>query len=258
MGVIEDILRAAHEIWTRESERRRGVEEKSWDALIVTVTGVYELLPKHESAIASVVSPVVYDRDLDETIRRYRELVDGASVFSAAYEEAQGELGAAQRFSQFREGSSKNRLLLVSHRLGDFQFAAFTLSWKSEEMANLLVESSKLVKLMSEGLPEQRSSEVIEQQRNRVKQSFEIQAFPSLRRKRFGEGDEVPNAPPIETADDVNELVRTWCKAWDKRIKKILYEGGRCGLCGDKRHEPSKYGLYRILGQLKAARFEGA
>jgi hypothetical protein len=256
MGEIADLLRLAYEVTTRSRERRNGFDDKSWDALIVTVTGLHDLLQQHEAAIRSVVSPVVYDGDLSATVRRYRELLDGVSVFSSAYEDAQGILGQAHGFKQFDEGPAKNRIDLVRHRLGEFQWAAFSLHLGSGEMANLLLESARLFEVLSGASPGREPAEVIDRQKTRVKEAFAIQAFPSLRPKRFDQGEAVEPGP-LETKEDLIHLVRTWCKAWLDRINQLLYQGGPCGNCGDLRHEPSNYGLYRILGQLKAARFEG-
>ena len=256
MSEIADLLCVAQEITTRSREQRERLDEKSWDALIVTAEGLHNLLQQHEAAIKSVTSPVVYDRDLAATFRRYRELLKGVTVFSSAYEDAQGLLSLGRHFKQFEEGPGKNRINLVGHRLGEFQWAAFSLHWSSGEMDNLLFEAYKLYELLSEATPVREPAEIVTQQKAHVRQAFAAQAFPSLLPKRFGFEGEAVEVPTLETKEDVVELVRTWCKAWSDRITQLLYQGGQCGICGDKYHQPSKYGLYRILGQLKAARFE--
>lgn len=256
MSEVAELLRTAQEITTGYREQRSRPSEKPWDALVVTAEGLHNLLQQHEAAIRAVTSPVVYDRDLAATSRRYRELLRGVTVFSSAYEDAQGVLSSARHLKRFDQGSGRNWVDLVCHRLGEFQWAAFSLHWSSGEMDNLLLEADKLYELLSETTPDGEPSELVTQQKAYVQQAFVTQAFPSLLPKRFGLGGEEMEAATLETREDVIDLVRRWCEAWSDRITQLLYQGGQCGICGDTRHEPSRYGLYRILGQLKATRFE--
>jgi len=256
MSEITDLLRVAHEITTRSREQRERLDDKSWDALIVTADSLHNLLQQHEAAIKSVTSPVIYERDLAATFQRYRDLLKGVSVFSSAYEDAQGLLSLGHHFKQFEQGPRMNWIDLVRHRLGEFQWAAFSLHWSSGEMDNLLLEAKKLYDLLSEPTPLRESTEIVTKQKAHVLQAFVTQAFPSLLPKRFGVEGEAVEVPNLESKEDVVELVLTWCKAWSDRINQLLYKGGQCGICGDKIHEPSPYGFYRILGQLKAARLE--
>jgi hypothetical protein len=255
MGEIADLLRLAYEITKGAGDRRKGVDDKSWDALILIADELHELLQKHHAAITAVVAPAIYERDVRATFRAYRELLTGVSVFAAAYEDAQGVLGAAQRFRQFQQGPGKNEIALIRHRLGTFQSSAFCLSWSSADMADLLSESSKLFELLSEK-PASTESSLIEPQRERIRQSYVLQAFPSLL-SRGSHAKPVLDEPPLNTKDDVANLARRWCKAWLERVTQLLYEGGICDLCNDTKHEHSRYGLHRLLGQLKGARFEG-
>jgi hypothetical protein len=256
MGEIADVLRLAYEISSKSSERRQGLDEKSWDTLIIVFTSLHDLLRQHEAAIQSVVSPMLNDNDLGMTCRRYRELLDGVSVFSSEYEDAQGIIRGARHFKQFDEDHlDKSRIMLVSHRLGEFQHAAFFLQWHSSEPFHLLFEANSLREILSRG-PSERASAKLMEQRERIRDSFLVHAFPSLRPKRFDDQPETLEIAPLETADDVTDLVRKWCRGWSDRISQLLYRGGECGICGDKYHNPSKHGLYRILGEMKAMRFE--
>ena len=255
MSEIAGVLEAATEMAKISREQRARFDEKSWDALVVTADGLINLLQQHETAIKLVVSPIVYDRDLAGTVGRYRELLRGVTVFSAAYEDAQGVLGLGHYFRQFQQGPNRNWIYLVSHRLGEFQWAAFSLHWSSGAMDNLLLEAEKLSNLLAEDSQGVETAATLEQQKENVRQAFTVQAFPSLRAKRFGSEENVLEVPALATKEDVVDLVRSWCVAWSDRITGLLYRGGLCGICGDSRHEASRYGLFRLLGQLKAAQF---
>ena len=227
------------------------MESESWDSLLETASTLQELLPQHEAAIRAVVSPVIYDGDLSATCKRYRELTESASVFSSAYEDAQGMFGVGRRFKQFEQGSGKNHLSLVSHRLGAFQFAAFCLQWRSEDIVNLLYEAHELQEQLTKGPSNDGAGGEVASQQERVRESFKINAFPALRSDRDkAEGD----MGPFETPDQVVALVRAWCSTWLDRISTVLYRGGPCDHCGDSKHEPSNHGLFRILGELRAYR----
>lgn len=232
MSEIADLIRFAVEIIGRGKERRRAMESDSWDSLLETVSTLQELLRQHEAMIRAVVSPVIYDGNLSATCDRYRDLTESASVFSAAYEDVQGMLGVAHRFKQFEQGNGRNYLSLVSHRLGAFQYAAFCLQWKSEDMANLLYEAHRLHKqLANEQNAEHWGGEVAEQ-RERVRESFKINAFPAL----VSQQDEPErDVGPLQNSDQVIALVRDWCRDWLDHISKVLYRGGPCSHCGDSK-----------------------
>jgi hypothetical protein len=256
MSEIADFIRLAFEIGGRWKDRRRALEASSWEALTATASSLQELIPQHEAAIRAVVSPLIFDRDLSATCKRYRELAEGASVFSSAYEEAQGMFGVARRFKQFEEGTGKNRLALASHRLAAFQSAAFCLQWTSHGMANLLYEANDLTQQMDGTPQDQAATETLAARRQRVLDSFAAHAFPAVSRELEDPTPANQRAVALETPEQVRHLTQSWCIAWLDRMTAVLYQGGPCEHCRDTKHEPSRHGLFRILGELRATRFE--
>ncbi len=256
MSEIAEFIRLGMEIIGRGRERRRAMEGQSWDAFLETAATLQELLPQHEAAIRSVVSPVTYDGDLTATCGRYRELSENASVFSSAYGDASGMLSGAQRFKQFEQGPGKNYLNLVRHRFAAFQSAAFCLEWRSELMTGLFIDADRLRLLLAREDPAEHAEAKVATQRKKVHQQFQSSAFPAL---RVDEGGEAPAyaVGPLESGDQVVGLVRDWCALWLDRVSAALYKGGRCEHCGDTKHEYSDHGLFRILGEMKALRYAG-
>lgn len=253
MSEILDIIRLAWDIVGKWDERRQRLDENSWETLIIAADSLQDLIKKHEAAIKLVASPIIYDQDFASTYRRYRELCDGTSVFSSAYENAQGILGSAVQFRQFQKESKKNLIYLIRHRLGEFQQAAFILYWRSEDMVKLLSDVEKLLNEMSEFEKGEELTESIEMEKAQILELFRSKANSLVLPKQNYIYNKDTKIEDIETKDKIVNLFQTWFNDWLMEITRILYNGGECKICQDKKHDQSNHGLYRLLGELKGS-----
>jgi hypothetical protein len=165
---------------------------------------------------------VVERRDLPETCRRYRLLVHNTEL-PRGYGEARGVLEAALTLKQFKGGGTDdNPVKVVLIQLYGFQYAAFLLKLSSHAVADMLERVEKLWSLLSghDGVRADNSAQKLQQSvaRDLIRMTDWLRAlYPDA-----GLGE----VPALESADDVVEATRIWCKSWQRHAEMTLY-GGR-------------------------------
>jgi hypothetical protein len=135
---IVDLLKLAEDIVGKYLTRLHEARERRWEQVLTALEMLTELTGLHVKAINEVVEPVVERRDLLETCRRYRLLVNNPDL-PRGYGEARGVLEAALKLKQFRGGKiDDNPVKDVLTQLSKFQRAAFLLRLKSTTVVDML------------------------------------------------------------------------------------------------------------------------
>ncbi len=213
------------------SKKIEAARENRWEQVLEGLALLAELTAKHIDAINLVVAPIVENNDLVSTFQNYRALVNKVD-FPIGYGTARGILEGAYGGKEFKKEPTHQKLKDVLLKLHKFQYIAFLLKRSSWRMADEFEKAEELWSLLS-GKNSSRASSETTGLRNVVSQAFKSDM-------KYMSSPELPDDHKLDTPDEVVELVRTWCKEWQRSCQQTLY-GGR--------------GLHYAIGQLKVERY---
>ncbi len=211
MPEILELLRYANELLHSFAKKRETVKQKAWEEVILALDTLTELTTVHAKAINEVTAPILSkDSDIAETAHRYQLLVSNDD-FPRGYSKIRGVLEATRGIRGFQTPEIKSKVQAVLNDLTDFQNGVFTLEWDSFEVADAIKECadvvanphSKVAQLIQAGAPL-------------------IRSYGSI----FFDASTKDLPKKTKSTPDVIQLVKTWCKAWQRDIKERLY-GGR-------------------------------
>lgn len=221
-SVLDHLLTLAGQAVANYAGRLRATRERRSQQLLAACDMLTELTGLHLKAIDEVVQPIVDRRDLLETLRRYRRLVNNDDL-PRGYGEARGVLEAALKLKQFRGGTTEdNPLKVVLVRLAEFQQAAFLLELSSWSVADTLEDVEELWLSLPDDPGLLATGRVRELQK---KVSTSLEPMVEWLRRAYPDADlALPSA--LESREAVIEATRTWCKGWQRHVQTTLY-GGR-------------------------------
>ena len=201
--------------------------------MLISLDMLANLATLHVQAIGEVTAPILEERDIVSTTRNFNSLVNN-SAFPQGYAGARGELEAGLGFKQL-QGAVRDKTRAVLSELGNIQYTAFMLEYDSWGMADAVEEANKLWTLLKACNQPKPLSE-IDSLKREVSDKFSgpLAGFQTPKPER--DDQRPPDMPPLDTPSDVIELVRTFCRAWQRHVQRTLF-GGR--------------GLNYAIGQLK-------
>jgi hypothetical protein len=216
------------------SKKIEAARENRWEQVLEALALLVELTAKHIDAINLVVAPIVKNNDLVSTFQNYQALVNNGD-FPMGYGTARGILEGAYGVKEFKKEPTHQKLKDVLIKLYEFQSIAFLLKRSSWRMADEFEKAEELWSLLS-GKNSSRASSEIAGLRDVVSQAFRSDMNYIKYGNPYMSSPELPDDHKLDTPDEVVELVRAWCKEWQRSCQQTLY-GGR--------------GLHYAIGQLK-------
>ena len=232
-STLIELLKLVPGIVTSLGDRLQAARDKPWEQISIALDMLEKLSSLHVKAIGQVAAPILEEGDILSTCRNYQALVNNPD-FPAGYGTARGVLEAALSFDRFRKGTIRDKLKAVLAELGEFQHAAFMLEYDSHRMADAFERARELGLLLAPGQP--RPDSQVADLQQKVDDAFR----GSFQWLAAEQGQQVSlDVPPLLTSDAVVELVRTWCREWQRHVQRTLY-GGR--------------GLHYAIGQLRMER----
>jgi hypothetical protein len=223
MSDFFELLRLAKETVGDLVGRKRVVAEKSWDDIVMALDKLSEISNHHVKAIAEVAGPLVTERNLLETSRRYMQLVNNPD-FPQGYDEIRGILLATRTLSTFQAAAIQAHIQNVLDQLTKFQYGVFTISWDSYRVADAVADATRVATSDADVSPE-----IIEQ----ASQPF-VTTFTGL----FQETMLLLEGTP-KTKEALLDLLQRWFQSWQRHVQRTLY-GGK--------------GLNSVIAQLKMMR----
>jgi hypothetical protein len=228
-STLIELLKLVPGIVTSLGDRLQAARDKPWEQISISLDMLEKLSSLHVKAVGQVTAPILEEGDILSTCRNYQALVNNPD-FPAGYGAARGVLETALSFDRFRKGTIRDKLKAVLVELGGFQHAVFMLEYDSYRMADAFERARELGLLLAPGQP--RPDSQVADLRQKVDDAFR----GSFQWLAAEQGQPVPlDVPPLLTSDAVVELVRTWCREWQRHVQRTLY-GGR--------------GLHYAIGQL--------
>ncbi len=232
-STLIELLKLVPGIVTSLGDRLQAARDKPWEQISIALDLLEKLSSLHVKAVGQVTAPILEEGDILSTCRNYQALVNNPD-FPAGYGTARGVLEAALSFDRFRKGTIRDKLKAVLAGLGEFQHAAFMLEYDSYRMADAFERAKELALLLAPGQPQ--SDPKVAELQQKVDDAFR----GSFQWLAAEQGQQVSlDVPPLLTSDAVVELVRTWCREWQRHVQRTLY-GGR--------------GLHYAIGQFRMER----
>jgi hypothetical protein len=189
-------------------ERTRVAAEKAWDDVVMALGKLSELSSRHVKAVAEVAGPILTERNLLETSRRYSQLVNDDD-FPVGYDEVRGILAATKSLPPFKAADIQALVQNVIARLQKFQLGVFTIRWDSHHVADAVAEAARVASSGADVSPDEIARAA--------------QLFSELFTKLFQEP--VPQLADPPTKDALVDLVQRWFQSWQRHVQRSLYGG---------------------------------
>jgi len=224
MSDLIEIIRLAKESVTSFATQRAVQAEEPWDKLVLAGDTLAELVDQHVKAVGNVVAPIVDERDLGETARRYATLANNQD-FPQGYDAIRGVLASTRDIRGLKDDRIQDKVRAVSEALYRFQSAVFTLAWDSYRVADAFEACANVAANLEASV-----------------EDVALAARP-FQDTFTGLFNDIPHDVPATTPETVAELislVRSWSRAWQRYVQESLYSG---------------HGLNSAIAQLKMARY---